>query len=218
MFLATFSIQWDGTELWREMMPNTLSMIHKALPEAHLAHPARKSDKGKSRGASPFPTVPRKSCFSCTGGTHSPHPTNRAPYRGVQWQTHWKGVTPPPRAQQGSAGSTAQSRNQREHTSFRGSIQSEAEISTSYQFSLDNQLLSLWSRPCCFQGPAVHHMCTVPNFIFSSYWKPAPLPQHPQNADELCILCWTKPLQLSTSLEALIQFWKPQIPSLWHYL
>lgn len=45
-------------------------------------------------------------------------------------------------------------------------IQSEAEISTSYQFSLDPQLLRLLSRSCCFQGPAAHHMCTA---SFSAY-------------------------------------------------
>lgn len=93
-------------------------------------------------------------------------------------------------------------------------IQSEAEISTSYQFSLDPQLLRLLSRSCCFQGPAAHHMCTA---SFSAYIENQ-LHFHPQNADELCILCWTKSLQLSTSIEALVLFKQPQIPSLWHNL
>lgn len=182
MFLATFSVQWDGTELWKSVMPNTWSVNHKTLPanqhralsEAHLPHLTRKSVKRKPRAVLPFPTITRKSCLSCMGGTHSSQSMNRAHYRNVQWL---KRVHSPFQIPARWCMKHSSDPETTEHTSFHGS---------NPKLNRDKHFLSVFFRSpaahafeqalLSFQGPAVHHMCTASNFICSLYWKRAPFP------------------------------------------
>lgn len=144
---------------------------HRALSEVHSPHLPRKSDKGKPRAALPFPTITRKSWLGCTGGTRSSHSMNRAHYRDVQTQTPpWKGFTPPlpdPSKVVHEAQLRSESR-ENTHLSVEA-IQSETEISTSYQFSLDPQLLTLLSRPCSVSRAQLCITCAQLQTSFSAH-------------------------------------------------
>lgn len=81
----------------------------------------------------------------------------------------WKGFIPPSRSQLGGAWSTAQIQKlENTHLSMEA-IQSETEISTSYQFSLDPQLLTLLSRPCSVSKAQLYITCAQLQTSFAVY-------------------------------------------------
>lgn len=142
---------------------------HRALSEAHYPHLTRKSVKGKPRDVLPFPTITRKSCLSCTGGAYSSHSMYRAHYRNVQWhplkRVHSSFQIP---ARWCMKHSSDPETRENTHLSMEA-IQSETEISTSYQFSLDPQLLTLLSRPCSVSRAQLYITCAQLQTSFAAH-------------------------------------------------